>query len=68
MGKGLRADVASRAFEIVAGKENLKLSLGRKGERVVHTDQIGWAILFNQLRLIAMILGVECIYMLVIFF
>lgn len=34
MGEGVRADAGSRAFEIVAGKENLKLSLGRKGERV----------------------------------
>lgn len=34
VGEGVRADAGSRAFEIVAGKENLKLSLGRKGERV----------------------------------
>lgn len=34
MGEGIRADVGSRAVEIVAGKENLKLSLGRKRERV----------------------------------
>lgn len=61
VGEGIRADVGGRALEIVAAKENLKLSLGKKGESV-HTDQIGWAVLYSQLRLMTDFMGEVNLY------
>lgn len=51
MGEGVRGDVGGRTFEIVAGKRKFEIVTKKKGKESMHTDQIGWAVLYTRLRL-----------------